>query len=58
MKRKPFSRSRQRVWKSKARRDGFCVAPWTPWHYALQADNAGGGAFTFAEIMAASDTQP
>jgi RHS repeat-associated protein len=28
------------------------VAPWTPWHYALPADNANGGTFTFAGIMA------
>ncbi len=28
------------------------VAPWTPWHHALPTDNADGGAFTFAEIMA------
>ena len=29
------------------------VSTWTPWHHALEADNANGGAFTFAETMAA-----
>lgn len=28
------------------------VAPWTPWHYALDATNATSGTFTLAEIMA------
>lgn len=29
------------------------VSTWTPWHHALPTDNANGGVFTFAEIMAA-----
>ena len=28
------------------------ASPWTPWHHALPADNANGGTFTLAEIMA------
>ena len=28
------------------------VSTWTPWHHALPTDNANGGAYTFANIMA------